>query len=286
MDIKEYISSGILEAYVLGALPQEEQEQVAAHIAAYPELADEVAAIEAAMQQFAEANAAPPPAFMQEQIWNAIREEATTAQQPVDAAPAANKEKEATKIIPLTRQERSGMLRWQRAAVLLVLLGSLLVNLLFWLERNKLQESQVAMQQRIDTMAQQQQQLAAAVTNYQKERDMLADPAMQAVTMRSMQKDHPMAATIMWNKDKGDAWVSLQKLPEPPKGMQYQLWAIKDGKPVDMGVIANEMVAAGGMQKVNKQMIEGQAFAISLEKEGGSPVPTMERIYVLGKVSS
>jgi anti-sigma-K factor RskA len=125
------------------------------------------------------------------------------------------------------------------------------------------------------------------VSTYQKEKEMLADPNMQSVTMRSMQKDHPMAATIMWNKEKGDAWLAVQKLPEPPKGMQYQLWVIKDGKPVDMGMVENQMVVTGGLQKVTKQMTgEGQAFAISLEKEGGSPVPTMERIYVLGKVAS
>jgi len=27
----------------------------------------------------------------------------------------------------------------------------------------------------------------------------------------------------------------------------------------------------------------GEAFAITLEKEGGSPVPTMQNLYVLGK---
>lgn len=278
MDIKEYISSGILEAYVLGALSEEEQVQVAANIAAYPELAGEVAAIEAAMQQFAEANAVAPPAFMQEQIWNAIHAE--TGAQP--EAPT-----QETKVIPLTRRERSGILRWQRAAVLLVLVGSLLVNLMFWFEHNSMRDNQVAMQQQMDTMRRQQQQLAAIVNNYQKEKDMLADPDMQSVTMRSMLKGHPMVATVMWNKEKGDAWLSVQKLPEPPKGMQYQLWAIKDGKPVDMGMVANDMVASGGIQKVDKPMNgEGQAFAISLEKEGGSPLPTMDRIYVLGKVAS
>jgi len=280
VNIKEYISSGILEAYVLGALSEEEQVQVVADIAAYPELAAEVAAIEITMQQFAEANAVAPPAFLQEQIWNAIQPADNTGQQTEPV-------KEETKVIPLTRRERSGQLRWQRAAVLVVLVGSLLVNLMFWFERNKMQENQLAMQQRMDTMQEQQQSLAAVVDNYKKEKDMLADPSMQSVVMRSMQKDHPMVATVMWNKEKGDAWLSVQKLPEAPKGMQYQLWVIKDGKPVDMGMVSNDMVASGGLQKVSKQMLgEGQAFAISLEKEGGSPVPTMERVYVMGKVAS
>jgi len=94
-----------------------------------------------------------------------------------------------------------------------------------------------------------------------------------------------MAATIYWSKDKGEAYLAVDKLPEPPKGMQYQLWVIQGGKPVDMGVLPNSLIAASSMQKVSKQVMSGEAFAISLEKEGGSPVPTMENIYVMGKPS-
>jgi anti-sigma factor RsiW len=73
VNIKEYIESGILEAYVLGALTEGERAAVEADMVMYPELAKEIAAIEAAMQSFAEANAEEPPAHMQQQIWNAIQ---------------------------------------------------------------------------------------------------------------------------------------------------------------------------------------------------------------------
>jgi len=68
-------------------------------------------------------------------------------------------------------------------------------------------------------------------------------------------------------------------------GKQYQMWVIQDGKPVSMGVIPDELVIQGGMTKLEMQVTNGQAFAISLEKTGGSPVPTMEQIQVLGKAS-
>ena len=75
----------------------------------------------------------------------------------------------------------------------------------------------------------------------------------------------------------------LDGLPQPPKGMQYQLWVMQDGKPVDMGVLPNSIANTPAMQKVNMSVTSGQAFAISLEKEGGSPTPTMQNIYVMGK---
>jgi anti-sigma-K factor RskA len=108
---------------------------------------------------------------------------------------------------------------------------------------------------------------------------------MQTVVMHTMKKGHPMAAMVYWSKAKGEAYVSAAALPMPPKGMQYQVWVMQDGKPVDIGVLPTDMSGTPAMQKVNKPVMYGDAFAITLEKEGGSPTPTMENIYVMGKAS-
>jgi anti-sigma-K factor RskA len=92
-----------------------------------------------------------------------------------------------------------------------------------------------------------------------------------------------MAATLHWSKEKGVAYVSVDGLPAPPPDMQYQLWAIQNGKPVDMGILPNAMANTPAIQKVGRPVTGGEAFAVSLEKEGGSHLPTMEKIYVLGK---
>ena len=112
---------------------------------------------------------------------------------------------------------------------------------------------------------------------------MAAQTDMQPIAMRSMQAGHPMAATFYWDKAKSEAYVSVQKLPPPPEGMQYQLWAIADGKPVSIGMLATEVAVNGGMQKVPMAVPAGQAFALSLEKEGGSPSPTPDKIFLMGK---
>jgi len=273
VDIKEYIESGILEAYALGALTEKERGEVDANVALYPELADELSAIEGAMQHFVEATAQDPPAYVQENIWDAIQQQSTV-----------NETATAPRIIPLNSTDGTNNINWQRAAILIALVGSMVVNFILWSQRNNAHDEQLALQQNIDSLKKQQQNLALQVEHFNKLNEMTADTAMQTIVMQSMVKGHPMAATIYWSKGNGDAYLTANSLPMPPAGMQYQMWVIQDGKPVSMGVLPNKIVDNTTMQKLAMNVKTGQAFAISLEKEGGNPTPT--QVYVLGKVSS
>ncbi len=268
MDIKAYIESGILEAFVLGALTPPEMNEVRANIALYPELAAEVRLIEDAMTGFARAHAVEPPAAMQEQIWNAIN----TA-----SAPAAQV---APKVIPLQPGDRKPQ-QWKYAAMIALLVGSLALNFVLWQQGNTEKEARVALDTKMEQLQSEQKLLTAQVDNYRKTKEMMADTGMQTIVMHTVVPGHPMAATLFWSKAKGDAYVAMNALPEPPKGMQYQLWVIQGGKPVSMGTLPSNMANSAEMQKVNMQVTTGDAFAISLEKEGGNPTPTT--VYVVGK---
>ena len=87
---------------------------------------------------------------------------------------------------------------------------------------------------------------------------------------------------VQWNSVSGDLFISGNNLPALPSGKQYQLWAIIDGKPVDAGIVSLD-AEINGIYEMNK-ISKAQAFAVSLEKEGGSLVPTMEAIYVMGSI--
>jgi len=275
VDIKEYIASGILEAYVLGSLTEAERTRVENDIARYPELAEEVAAIEETMWMMAQAGAEEPPAAMKDKIWNELNKNPATL--PVTEAKDNTYTNQPSKTIPLN--SRSSQLRWGRAAVWIALVGSVLVNFILWGQRNNTEDAQVAIKAQLDTM---QHQLASMRSSMQKQGEMMADSGMKTVMMQSMQPGHPMAATVYWNKTKGDAYLAMQKLPAAPSGMQYQMWVIQDGKPVSMGVIDNRLVDTYTISKLPMEVKDGQAFAISLEKEGGNPTPT--QVFVLGKV--
>jgi anti-sigma-K factor RskA len=278
LNVKEYIESGILEAYVLGALAPEERTEVEENISRYPELAQELKAIEEGMLSFAKAGAEEPPVYLKEQIWDAIVKERSSLE--ITDKPAAE---ESPNVRPFVTEKQERFITWQRAAIWAAVICSVLTNFLLLSQRNKLKDEQYALQQQVDTVRQQQEVLAQAVADYNKQKDMLADTSMQAIVMKTMQPGHPMAATIYWSKGKGEAYLAVQKLPPPPSGKQYQMWIIQDGKPVSMGVISNDVVERGMMTKLPMQVTNGQAFAISLEKEGGNPTPT--EVMVLGKTS-
>ncbi len=278
MNTKEYIESGILEAYALNSLSPGETKEVAENIARYPELAQELDRIENAMMQYSSTFAKVPPLGLENKIWDAIQASGTDGAR-VDAAPAMPPKPQ---IIPL-KKEYTRPAQWKYAAAIIVLVGSIATNAVLWNKGNRSATETASLVSKMDSLTVKQQQLAQLVDGYQKAKVMMSDTGMQTIVMHTMQKGHPMAATLYWSKGKGEAYVSVDGLPAPPHGMQYQLWAIKDGKPVNMGILPNEIANTPSMQKVAMPASGGEAFAISLEKEGGSTVPTMENIYVLGK---
>jgi len=283
VNIQEYIESGILEAYILGALTPDEEALVEANIAKIPELADELLAIEAAMQRFAATLAKEPPPGLQDQIWDSIQ-----------AGNTGKKDGEGKKarVIPLQPETAKRPMGWAYAAGLIALIGSVALNLYFFAQdrhtnaRNfTLNKENLNLTWKVDTLEKQQDTLLQLVGNFRKEKNMMADTGMQTIVMHTVKPGHAMAATVYWSKNEGIAYVTVDGMPLPPRGMQYQLWVMQDGQPVDMGVISNDLPNTPIMQKIAKSVNSGQAFAISLEREGGSPTPTMTNIFVMGTAS-
>jgi anti-sigma-K factor RskA len=287
VNAQDYISSGLLEAYVLGSLSLTESEQVAGAMCRFAEVAREVARLEADLLRAAEEDAITPPSGLDDKIWAAIEGGEVSAKTISIALPPAipASENAYAKAIPFegSHAARRKFSRAQ-AAVLAVLLGSIVVNMMLWSDRTSQHNEIASLQQKVTDMAAGQQKLTASLERYRHEADMMAQPGMMPVPMLSTQPGHPMAATLYWDKAKGEAYVSVQKLPPPPPGMQYQLWAIAGGKPVDIGMLDNEVAMSGGMQKVPRPVMDGQAFAVSLEKAGGNPAPTPDKIYLMGKM--
>ena len=71
------------------------------------------------------------------------------------------------------------------------------------------------------------------------------------------------------------------KMPVNDSARQYQLWALVGGKPVDLGVFDAD--AATKDMKEMESIAAAAAFAVTLEKRGGSPAPTMDEMMVIGK---
>jgi anti-sigma-K factor RskA len=107
-------------------------------------------------------------------------------------------------------------------------------------------------------------------------------PYSMPVALKGQEVMPDATAKIFWMQNTKEVMVDASNLPDAPSGMQYQFWAIVDGKAVDGGmIITNDKGKKFRMQKM-KSFGRAEFFAISLEKEGGSPVPT--KVVSMGKI--
>nr|WP_262903555.1 anti-sigma factor [Niabella beijingensis] len=106
-----------------------------------------------------------------------------------------------------------------------------------------------------------------------------SDPSSLKIALTGIKETNITKAVVVWNKKNKEVRLSLQGLPAPPPDRQYQLWALVNGTPVDAGVIGDCATVC-----VLKNVENAQAFAITLEKAGGSPAPSLDQLQAMGKV--
>ena len=103
--------------------------------------------------------------------------------------------------------------------------------------------------------------------------------------MKGMGPSPASFATVLWDTTSKDVYLVVNNLPQPASDKQYQLWALLNGKPIDVGMIDNDVFIGQKKLLLRMKNVSGaQAFAITLEKKGGSEKPTMENMYVMGNL--
>lgn len=258
MNLKEYISSGILESYLVGDLSPEEAKQVETMAAQHSEVKNELDRIELALEQYAVMHGALPPAGTLSSIHSKI----------------AN-----SNIPPRT----SGPSR--KLLISMAVLAFVGCGLAAWSYFNynqskqalaKTQEELIAL--KIDCEAQGEQ------VERQKELiDLLLNPAIQSVKMQGTALAPQAIAQVFINQNTQEVFLDTGNLPAPASDKSYQLWALIDGQPIDMGIF-DPKVDNSTLQSV--PFIEGaQTYAVTLEEKGGRPTPNLEQLYVIGNVS-
>jgi len=277
VNTQEYIASGIVESYVLGLASADERLAFEQACEQYPAVRQARDSFEQALEEQALAAAVTPPAFTKEKIMAAVNATAQTV-----AFGNEDLRKETAKEYSLSPQaSRLGSLRWLAAASVILLLGSTALNFLLY---NKYR----AASGQLDEMLASNQQMASAnkvmqtrLDEYTQSINHLKDSNMAVIAMKGQAIAPQSLSTVYWDRQTKDVFLLVNALPMPAEGKQYQLWAIVDNKPVDAGLL--DMSQANALVKM-KNIPRAQAFAITLEKKGGSAVPDLKALYVMGKV--
>lgn len=266
MDIQEYISSGILELYVAGALTAEENLEVYRNAQQYPEIEAEIREIEAAILKLSKSAA---PRISKNKGFREIQER-------------IGYRKEAKVVhFPEKKSNWSTYVGW--AASFVLAFGAywlysenqkLKSELNFTYEENKVLEEQILVAREENIKAQE-----LFITLRGKE--------IAVIPMAGQTVAPDSYAKAYWNKSEKRVFIDAQGLPEPPEGMVYQVWSLKLDPltPTSLGLL-DDFINDDNKIFALLNPNDSEAFGITLEPAGGSEAPTLDQLYTLGAVSS
>ena len=272
MDIKEYISSGIIEAYVMGLASEEEISILDCVRKNNPLVQQAIIDAQQTLEEFATREAIAPPPALKSAIWAKISEQ--NQEEPV-VVEEKTTETATTPLYPTQSIDNNkATLKWFAIAATILLVASISLNLY-------LNNSQNSVKNELAILATTQKTNEIAYQNLKTKWDLVNNPTVKTIPLLGVEKHPEMKAMVYFKQNSNEVYLALENLPIAPKEQQYQLWAIVDGKPVSLGVFDQDATAA--VQKMTT-VTAAQAFAITLEKRGGVASPTMENMYVMGKV--
>ncbi len=264
MDNKAYIESGAIEAYVLGLATGEERAELEMLRAEDPAVAKAIIRFELEMESQLLNQAESAPAGIKEKLLNQLKPEFVST--------------------PVIQMRQASVIRpiWKWTAVAAIVLFVASMGYIYVLagKDKKMQEEYATMLVETDNLKLQNQLVDAQLKEMQKGLSMLSDPAVDKISMPGLGQHQQNKAMVLWDSKTKDVYLMPTDLPSAPKGMQYQLWALVDGKPVDAGMMGDCSVICS-----MKNIPRAQAFAITLQKQGGSAEPDMNSLYVLGKIT-
>lgn len=266
MDIRAYIASGILEQYVLGLTTPAETEEVERLARLHPEVKNEIGAIQSSLETYARQFAQTPPAALKDKIWLALQQDVPVVASPqtTAATPVSLEDEVQVQVAPVSIWRTYGV-----AASFILLAVSLLFNLYLYSQLDLVREQLVQVTVQNTQLAGQLKVNQAGYSTLADALRLYQDPDNQVIRLTGDGNDAD-GMIVFWNRKQNQVYLSVRNLPPPPPGKQYQLWAIVDKKPVDAGVFNTESLAVQSMKPIAK----AQAFAVTLEAEGGSPQPT------------
>ena len=272
MDLSCIISSGDLELYVLGMLPEKEARQMEELMSIFPEIRKEVDRISETIEAVANESEHVPSPSVKDKLFESLKNQnAESKIVPIKKTEDENKYSSSSfdsdpKVINLKRR-----VKYQAAAVIIGLIAGVAGLVMLVKQNHEIKNDVIALQQ-------ENQQRDSAYNNlYQ----LVHDENYQLVNLEAVAGKPKSLVKLFWNKKTTDVYIMDISLPAAPPQKQYQLWAIVDGKPVSAGMLNDNKEATQKMQSFAK----ADAFAITLEKSGGSESPTLDQMYVMGKTS-
>jgi anti-sigma-K factor RskA len=262
VNIKDYISSGILEAYVLGELSELENAEVQKNLLLYPELRHELEQVEVVHERLLQAAAVNPRADLKNELLKKI-------------------DKSTGKIVEMRPAPNLNFWRFAVAASVTIALITSYLAYNYWRKWRDTADDLIAMTSQQQRMAEDYNQVNQRLDNLANDLRVLDNPEFKRVVMKGTPNAPEAMASVYWTESSQEVYLRIQNMKTLAKENQYQLWAIIDGKPVDAGVFDGTASALMKMKAIGKG---ATTFAVTIEPRGGKASPTLQTMQVAGNV--
>lgn len=266
----------------MGLLPEEESRKMEQLILLFPELKEEADRISETLEALAMQTTLAPRPEAKDRIFEhlaTLKETPASTENTLTSHPLPTEEtgNAPGKLITLPTGKKSYLLAASVAGLVLSIAA-----ILFLLSTNRNQQNNIAaLENRVQTVTQNNNTLQAQQLAYEQTLRLIQEETVNTITLQSMPGKPQASVKVFWDRATKEVFVLDFSLPQAPAGKQYQLWAIVNGQPVSAGLLSGQKNQPQKMSAFEN----ADAFAITLENSGGSAVPTMEQLFVMGKTS-
>lgn len=259
MNIHEYISSGIIESYVLGLASEEERMEFEQMCDQYPELVEARNNFEMALEDQARRNTTSLRPDVKQKVWSAITQTISTTPNIIRMESSAR---------------RSFGWGWLAAASIILFFTAAYFAITFYNRNQQLESSNKNLVEKIN-------RTDSTLNKIIEDQRIMSDPNVMVVNMVGTQKASPGSASVYWDSTSANVYLVVKNMPKLPSNKQYQLWALIEGKPRDLGLFDPQTQPSVILKMKNTQ--KADAFAITIENRGNAGGPNLEQLQAMGK---
>jgi anti-sigma-K factor RskA len=238
-----------------------EREEVVRYILLYPQLKEELRQIESAQEKLIAELSVEPGSSVKELILSSVE-----------------KGRRETPVVTITRQ--SSLWKYSLAASIALTLVSSVLAFRYYYKWKKADTNLTELLVQNQRIASEYNIVNQRLDKIESDLKVTTSPSFKRTIMNGTDNSPESLAFVYWNSSTQDVYLSIEKMRELTLNNQYQLWAIVDGKPVDAGVFDSSF---SGLLRM-KNISGATAFAVTVEKRGGSESPTLETMQVVGNV--
>ena len=255
MDSKEWITSGVLEQYLMGQLSPKDERRLVSALSKDPALREQMAQLEEDLERMGLDNAIAPPASVKEAVMQVVESEA--------------ERQGGAKVRSLRQSERNTY--FAMAASLAVLF--MLATAWLYMQYSGLQKAVVTTENELNDL---RKELDGMSVDYEETLTLfetINDPSTSRYLMTGNDRSPASTVVSYVNHNSGTVLLNTSGLAQLDETHDYQLWGDIDGEMINMGVIPR-----GTSMAPMTYLAEAESLNITIEPAGGSDHPTVSQL--------